>query len=212
MVQPTSADAEAVVNRDFEILFMYGSQTGNCKEISKDLLETLNDDASVLAGKRITRCKLNKYKRAKLTDKSAGIKIVVFFCSSTGDGESPENSLEFFRFLRRETAKVDEEAEKSGSGILSHVFYTVLGLGDSNYSKYQGAPRFLDARLQMLGATCFSPRVEADEATSLELVIEPWLETIGGILSTQALKVRQMADEEVAKRLKTSTPAADMAE
>ena len=61
---------------------------------------------------------------------------------------------------------------------LSHITYTVLGLGDSNYSKYQGAPRFLDQRVRMLGANSFSQRTEADEATSLELVIEPWLESI----------------------------------
>ena len=88
--------------------------------------------------------------------------------------------MEFFRFLRRESSKVSDDG---GCTLLSHVFYTVLGLGDSNYSKYQGAPRFLDARLKMLGATCFSPRVEADEATSLEVVIEPWLESIGDLLT-----------------------------
>ena len=35
----------------------------------------------------------------------------------------------------------------------------------------------------MLGATSFFERTEADEATSLELVIEPWLEKIGGLLT-----------------------------
>jgi methionine synthase reductase len=58
---------------------------------------------------------------------------------------------------------------------LSHVFYTILGLGDSNYSKYQGAPRFLDDALHRLGGTSFYKRGEADEATSLEIVVEPWI-------------------------------------
>ena len=74
---------------------------------------------------------MNDYKKAKLCDKNS-LKIVVFICSSTGDGESPENSQEFFRYLRRETAMVDDD----GGIALSHVFYTVLGLGDSNYSKF----------------------------------------------------------------------------
>lgn len=67
--------------------------------------------------------------------------------------------------------------------ILGHVFYTILGLGDSNYSKYQGAPRFLDHALKSLGAQSFYPKGEADEATSLEIVVEPWLQGL-----PQALK------------------------
>ena len=164
---------------------MYGSETGNGKQISKDLRESLNQNQTL--SRQIVRCKLNKYKRVKFAEKDS-IKIVIFFCSSTGDGESPENAQEFFRFLRRESSSYAEGDERA-SKLLSHVFYTMLGLGDSNYSRYQGAPRFLDARLKMLGATCFSPRVEADEATSLETVIEPWLETIGDLIATQSKNV-----------------------
>lgn len=58
----------------------------------------------------------------------------MFITSSTGDGESPDNGLKFQSYLRKE----------SSSRALSHVSYTILGLGDSNYSKFQGAPRFLD--------------------------------------------------------------------
>ena len=163
-----------------DILLLYGSETGNCEQISEDLCETLNETSGLLE-KTVQRFKMNEYKRAKMTDKSTGIKIVVFICSSTGDGEGPENAQEFFRFLRRESAKI---ADDSQGTILSHVFYTVLGLGSSDYSKYQGAPRFLDTRLKMLGASSFHPRAEADEATSLETVIEPWLESIGSLLAS----------------------------
>ena len=82
--------------------------------------------------------------------------------------------------------------DDSNGTALSHVFYTVLGLGDSNYSKFQGAPRYLDQRVKMLGATQFKQRTEADDATSLELVIEPWLETIGGVLANQVQIVCQI--------------------
>ena len=46
--------------------------------------------------------------------------------SSTGDGESPENGLQFQSYLRQE----------SSASALSHLSYTILGLGDSNYSKF----------------------------------------------------------------------------
>lgn len=67
-----------------------------------------------------------------LTNKDK-IKICVFVCSSTGNGDMPDNGETFHRFLRRETNKLDEGEISS---MLSHVFYTILGLGDSNYSKF----------------------------------------------------------------------------
>ena len=57
-----------------------------------------------------------------------------------------------------------------------HVYFTLLGLGDSNYSKYQGNPRWVWDSLIQLGARSWYKRGEADEATSLELVVEPWIE------------------------------------
>jgi len=72
---------------------------------------------------------LSKFK----LDSKDNLKLAVFVCSSTGDGESPENGFKFFRFLRQETNKL---GAGGSSNLLSHVFYTVLGLGDSNYSKF----------------------------------------------------------------------------
>ena len=108
---------------------------------------------------------MNDYKRSTLLNKDR-LKVCVFVCSSTGDGEAPENGQAFFRWLRRET----------DSTALKHMFYTILGLGSSDYSHFQGAPRFLDERLACLGGKRFYNRAEADEATSLEIIIEPWME------------------------------------
>ena len=60
--------------------------------------------------------------------------------------------------------------------MFSHVFYTMLGLGSTDYSKYQHIPRFIDQKMELLGAKKYYHRGEADDATSLELVVEPWLE------------------------------------
>jgi len=51
-------------------------------------------------------------------------------------------------------------------------------LGSTDYSKYQHIPRFIDKKLELLGATKFYYRGEADDATGLEEVVEPWLEGI----------------------------------
>ena len=42
----------------------------------------------------------------------------------------------------------------------------------------------MDSKLKQLGAHTFYPRGEADEATSLEIVVEPWLKGLD-----EALKI-----------------------
>ena len=90
--------------------------------------------------KKAKRFVLNHHKAKKstrvtpfdLTEKNA-LKICVLIVSSTGDGNMPENGEHFERFLLRESHAI---GEKSTSKMFSHVSYTILGLGDSNYSKY----------------------------------------------------------------------------
>ena len=56
------------------------------------------------------------------------------------------------------------------------MFFSVLGLGSTDYSKYQAIPRFIDQKMTRLGAKKFYYRAEADDATGLEAEVEPWLE------------------------------------
>jgi sulfite reductase alpha subunit-like flavoprotein len=60
----------------------------------------------------------------------------------------------------------------------------MLGLGSSDYSKYQGNPRYVYQSLTSIGANFFYYRGEADEAISLEETIEPWLEGLHSNLKT----------------------------
>ena len=80
-----------------ELMILYGSETGNCEQISADLQEELNTGehsdffSSALAKRQVQRFTLDQYKKAKLADKT-GLKMVLVICSSTGDGEGPENT------------------------------------------------------------------------------------------------------------------------
>jgi methionine synthase reductase len=52
------------------------------------------------------------------------------------------------------------------------------GLGDSNYSKFNRPAKDLDAMLASRGARCFLPLTLADDATGLEQVVDPWIESV----------------------------------
>jgi methionine synthase reductase len=164
MVEPTTEKIEV------EMLVLYASQTGNCEAISEDLLDPL---AANVSGSKFKRFVLNDIdKKWSLEKKEVKkLQIAIFILSSTGDGEMPENGEKFYRWLRRTSG-----AQKEGESPLNHLYFTMLGLGSTDYSKYQGNSRFVQSRLKTLGAKFFYNKGEADEATGLEDVVEPWLE------------------------------------
>ena len=178
---------EALTN-SVKIYVLYASQTGNCESISEDFYSALKEKHPQT--KRFAFDELMKKKdHYSQIWKKDSLKLVVFFTSSTGNGEFPENGEDFHRFLRRNTANLEEEQT---STVMSHVFYTILGLGDSNYSKFQGAPRYLDWAMEKLGGHKFYYRGEADEGTSLELVVEPWLEGVTDAIEKELLRIRKL--------------------
>ena len=82
--------------------------------------------------------------------------------SSTGDGDSPENGENFMKWLL--TLQNDSEEINN----LRTIRYAILGLGDTNYSKYQNVPKKLDAKLSEFGAVKVFKRGEVDEQQGLE--------------------------------------------
>jgi sulfite reductase alpha subunit-like flavoprotein len=78
-----------------------------------------------------------------------------------------------------------KKGEAGLNSCLAHVSFTLLGLGSSDYSSFMKAPIDLRDRLLALGATFFYEFGKADEATSLELVVEPWSHNLWPSLSAQ---------------------------
>ena len=60
--------------------------------------------------------------------KMADEKAVVFVCSTTGEGDVPDNASRLWRRLKKRSHPADH---------LDHLQFSVLGLGDTNYSTDQ---------------------------------------------------------------------------
>lgn len=148
-----------------DYLVLWASQTGNAEWIAKNI--------HTEAGKKgyTGACfVMDDFALAPL--QKAGIIILV--SSNTGDGDAPDNSLKFWRFLRR-----NKEKE-----YFANTKFTVLGLGDSNYSNFNNTGKRLEKKFKDLGATVFYEKGLADDAEGLENVVDSWIEKLWEVLPT----------------------------
>ena len=153
---------------------LYGSATGNAEHIAKDIADKFKASPcfdSVLCAE------LNQFKKKCLptweqvppADAAFGKYGIVVVTSTTGNGDAPENADRFVRFIKRKTTPKD---------TFQHCAFAVLALGDTNYDQFCAAGKTIDKNLGELGGARVKPLGTADEATGLEDVVEPWVETI----------------------------------
>jgi sulfite reductase alpha subunit-like flavoprotein len=100
-----------------EVLILFGSETGCAEEVAQRIArESQRRHYSV----RIQA--MDEYDRAQLVQEP----LVIFVCSTTGQGEEPSNMKQFWKFLLRKSLPPD---------ALSDLQYAVFGLGDSSYAR-----------------------------------------------------------------------------
>lgn len=87
-------------------------------------------------------------------------------CSTTGNGDPPDNAERFARWIKRKTLS---------PCMLAGIRYAVLALGDTNYDKWCIAGKQLYHRFEQLGASPFYVLGCADESVGLEAVVDPWM-------------------------------------
>ncbi|KAI9142100.1 hypothetical protein BKA69DRAFT_1070073 [Paraphysoderma sedebokerense] len=148
------------------LTILYGSQTGTAQDVAERLArESKNRHFSV---------KLSAMDDFSFND-LANVSVVIFICSTTGQGEEPDNMKKFWRLLLRKNLP---------GNILSHLEYTIFGLGDSSYEKFNFPARKLHKRLSQLGARQFYPRGEGDDQHYLGVdgTLDPWLKGLWGLL------------------------------
>ena len=141
------------------LTILYASQLGTAAEIAK----TIHADAQS-RGLPSHLASMNEFGFDNVcADKTP---VVIMVASSTGDGDAPDNAAKFYAAVKRKTNPPDR---------LQGVAFTILGLGDSNYTRYMAVSRALKSRFLDLGATAFYDPAEADDVDGLEEVVEAWM-------------------------------------
>lgn len=96
---------------------------------------------------------------------------VIFVCSTTGQGEVPDNMKFFWQFLLRKNLPPNS---------LQDTNFAVFGLGDSSYVKYNYVSKMLFNRLKQLGGTPLLRRGDGNDQHAQGLYGElfPWSEDL----------------------------------
>ncbi|QBG37785.1 assimilatory sulfite reductase (NADPH) flavoprotein subunit [Litorilituus sediminis] len=136
------APASAAVAVAKTLTILYASQTGNAKGVASQLAEVAK-----AAGITVNLKNVADYKAKSLKSETH----LLIVASTNGEGEPPDDAIEFHEFL------LGKKAPK-----LPELRYSVLALGDSSYEFFCQTGKDFDERLKALGAQQVAPRVDCD--------------------------------------------------
>lgn len=137
--RPAPAAAPAIPK---EVTILFGSQTGNAQNLAKKAGKTLEERGFQVTVSAMSDFKPNNLKKVK------NLLIVV---STHGEGDPPDNALTFHEFIHGKRAPKLEDFR-----------FSVLALGDSSYEFFCQTGKDFDKRLEELGGTRITPRVDCD--------------------------------------------------
>ncbi|WP_417500832.1 assimilatory sulfite reductase (NADPH) flavoprotein subunit [Marinobacter sp.] len=152
----TAGDENAPQCAAPELTILFGSQTGNTEELAQQL-------AARAADKGVSAKVLDMadYKPKQLKSEQ----YLAVLASTHGEGDPPDNALDFHEFLH------GKKAPK-----LEGLRYSVLSLGDSSYEHFCKTGQDFDSKLAALGATALAERVDCD--VDYEDLAEDWINRV----------------------------------
>lgn len=141
------------------LTILFGSQTGTAEGLAKRVAKEAGKRSFAPTVLDMAQCDL-----AKL----AGEKNLLVLTSTYGDGEPPDNA----KALHAALAAASLNSQPSS---LSSLRFSVLALGDTNYTQFCKAGADFDLYLEKLGATRATPRTDCD--LDYEEKFSAWLNT-----------------------------------
>ena len=143
---------------------LYGSQTGTAEGLAKKTAKVA--ESRGFAPKLVS---MDKYSDVDLTKEQN----VLVITSTYGDGDPPDMAQGFWNWLKSDTAPK-----------LEHLRFSVLALGDTNYSAFCEFGKKCDERLAALGAKRVAERKDCD--VDYETPAAEWTTSVFDALGTAA--------------------------
>ncbi|OAV93205.1 hypothetical protein PTTG_05597 [Puccinia triticina 1-1 BBBD Race 1] len=150
----------SITTKERRLLVLYASQTGTAEDVAQQISRGarrlhFNTELASMDG----------YDRDKIFDED----LVIFVCSTTGQGVQPQNMTKFWNALKLASLPTD---------FIDNIRFTIFGLGDSSYPKFNWVTKKLFRRLAQIGAQSFYERGEADDQNpnGIDSTLLPWLD------------------------------------
>jgi sulfite reductase alpha subunit-like flavoprotein len=118
-----------------KLVILYGSQTGNAQDLAERIWRK-----SKHLNLNVELCSFDKFNLNKMLDNG---NLIVGVCSTTGQGDVPDNMMNFWRSIMR---------KQLHAGFLDTLNFSLIGLGDSSYDKYNFVAKKLFKRFLQLSA------------------------------------------------------------
>lgn len=122
-------------------IIVYGTETGNSKKVASQILAGFKKEKIQAKTVDVFQFDVSKLEKENL---------VLFVMSTQGEGEFPQNAVNFYDQLVASTKD------------LSHLSFAVFGLGDTSYPLFCQAGILLDKALEEKNAKRILPLVKAD--------------------------------------------------
>ncbi len=126
---------------DSTLHIIFGTMTGNAEDLAERLAGRCQNEG---IGHSI--CSAEDWP----LERFAQVRRAVLIFSTWGDGEPPDDVIDFCEAIYDQQAGV------------SHLSYMVVGLGDTSYDDFCGCARRLDEALAAAGAQRMGDRLELD--------------------------------------------------
>lgn len=125
-----------------ELTVLYGSESGNAEGLADQTVKAANK-----AGFKARALSMGDTEPSKLKD----VENLLVIVSTWGEGDPPENAIDFYNAFMSDAAPKFENTR-----------YSVLGLGDTSYEHFCKMGIDFDARLEGLGAKRIFDRKDCD--------------------------------------------------
>ncbi|CAG9000008.1 MAG: Sulfite reductase [NADPH] flavoprotein alpha-component [Candidatus Celerinatantimonas neptuna] len=155
------------------VTILYASQTGNAKGVAEKIYQQACEQniPAVL-------CNIGDFKLKGLKKETH----LVIVASTNGEGEPPDDALEFHDFIASKKAP-----------RLDGLKYAVLSLGDSGYEQFCQCGIDFDLRLSALGGQAILPRVDCD--LDYEQPAQAWTQQVLAQLKEQLSAVSELQSQ-----------------
>ncbi|WP_437608532.1 sulfite reductase subunit alpha [Erwinia sp. V71] len=138
--QQTAAATGAAATTQLHILF--GSQTGNAEALAQSAAKAARAKGLVPVVQGLGEVDIEVF---------AAMRHVLIVTSTYGEGEMPDNAQLFWQAISASTAP-----------RLEQMHFAILAIGDTSYDGFCQAGKFIDMRLEQLGAKRVTDRIDCD--------------------------------------------------